>query len=92
MCSIRYINAHGWLLDRDAYLRQIATGQLQLSAQTIDELDVQIHGDVAVVTCLLSDQGLCGGALFDGHFRAVHIYRRSSARWRMIFGQSTQAQ
>ncbi|MEV6281290.1 nuclear transport factor 2 family protein [Kribbella sp. NPDC051770] len=84
-----YVNSQGALLTKQAYLDFIEHGPLRFDQQTTDELAIRVHGNTAVVTCLVHDTGTWQGEPFDAVFRSTQTYVLREDAWLYVAGQTT---
>ena len=85
-----FIDAHGRVLtkaDRLADLRSSAT-----SLDTIRHEEtprVRVHGDIGILTSVVTITGRYGGKEVSGQFRSTHIWILSGGRWQLMMNQLT---
>lgn len=58
-------------------------------AQELDEVDVALHGDTAILTGRVHDRATFGGEAFDAWFRTTFVYVRAGDRWRCVAGHTS---
>jgi hypothetical protein len=88
--DFRYINAGGKVFNKPAYLDYfIISGEIQWQAQELDDVNIRRYGDVAVVTCRISDRAALQGDEFSGAFRSTQVFVRHPEGWRYVSGQTT---
>jgi hypothetical protein len=80
----------GASLDRATYLGLFSSGKLVFHAQEVSEFEARLYGDTAVVACLLHDRASYDGQAFEGRFRTLQVYVRTSDGWRWVAGQTTE--
>ncbi|WP_437526201.1 nuclear transport factor 2 family protein [Sorangium sp. So ce726] len=84
-----YVNSQGALWGKTEYLTAVERGALRWSAQTAEEVSVRSYGELAVVTCVVRDEGTWHGEPFSARFRSTQVYALREGAWRYIAGQST---
>lgn len=90
--EFRYTNASGSVFDRAGYLAfYLESGRAKWRSQEWDELDVQVHGDVAVATCRLHDVATFDGEPLDARFRSTQVFARRDGAWRYVAGHTSAA-
>jgi len=89
------------ILDAD-YLFIAANGQVRTRAAvrnfswphyqrlTLDELQVRVYGETAVLTSRVTIQGEEENDGISGEYRNTRVYVRQRGRWRAVSGQSTR--
>lgn len=75
---------------RDAVLEAFRPGGVQLDMFEVEDLAVEVFGDVGVLTGLGSISGWLERAEFRHRVRFVDIFVRRDGRWRYHFSQSTE--
>jgi hypothetical protein len=91
--EFRYTNASGAVFDRAGYLVfYLESGRARWQSQEWDELDVQVHGDVAVATCRLHDRATFDGEALDARFRSTQVFARRDGEWRYVAGHTTSCE
>lgn len=84
-----YVNSQGTLWGKAEYVTAVVGGELRWSAQTAEEVSVRGYGELAVVTCVVRDEGTWQGEPFEARFRSTQVYARREGAWRYVAGQST---
>jgi len=75
---------------RDAVLAAFGPGGLKLDMFEVEDLEVEVFGDVGVLTGLGSVSGWLDRAEFRHRVRFVDIFVGRDGRWRYHFSQSTE--
>jgi len=70
-------------------VRDIASGQLKLTAVRYDSLTVRIYGDVAVLQGIADNTGTFRGYPFGGKIRYTRVFVRRDGRWQAVAMQQT---
>ena len=73
-------------------IRDIASGELKLTAVRYDSLTVQIYGDVAVLQGIADNTGTYRGFPFAGKVRYTRIFVRRDGCWQAVAMQQTSMQ
>ena len=85
-----YTNANGQRLDKSTYLhRYVASNAVRFLAQTMDDIRVQVYGEVAVLTCQVHDRFEYQQQLIEADYRSIFVYARQVGQWRCVTGQTT---
>ena len=82
----------GQLRSRADNLRDIASGDLKLTAVKYDSLTVQIYGDVAILRGIADNTGTFHGFPFSGRIRYTRVFVRRAGRWQAVAMQQTSLQ
>jgi len=91
--EFRYTNASGAVFGRAGYLAfYLESGRAKWRSQEWDELDVQVHGDVAIATCRLHDRATFDGQALDARFRTTQVFVRREGEWRYVAGHTSAAE
>jgi ketosteroid isomerase-like protein len=80
------IDSDGSVLDKAAFLRQTAQGS-DLAEYRLDEVDLRIYGDVALVRANGSWRTKTG---VPGVSRYIDVYVRSGGQWKAVSAQITR--
>lgn len=75
---------------RDAVLEAFGPGGVKLDMFEVEDLEVEVFGDVGVLTGLGSISGRYQRTEFRHRVRFVDIFVRRDGRWRYHFSQSTE--
>ena len=73
-------------------IREIASGELNLSSVRYDSLSVRIYGAVAVLQGIADNSGTFHGMPFSGKIRYTRIFVRRDGRWQAVTMQQTSMQ
>src|SRR5438093_47408 len=75
-----YTNASGQVLDKATYLAlYVQAPQAQWLSQELDDVQVQVFGDAAVLTCRVHDRARFGEQILDSHFQSTYFYVKTFA-------------
>ena len=86
------ISRLGQVRTRTDNIRDIASGDLKLTAVKYDSLTVRIYGDVAVLRGIADNTGTFRGFPFAGRIRYLRIFVRRDGRWQAVAMQQTMMQ
>ena len=62
----------------------------QVESSTLDDFQVKLYGDTAVVMSRLTSSGLRQGKHFNAQFRYLDVYRKRDGRWQCVITQNTR--
>jgi hypothetical protein len=86
------ISRLGQVRTRADNIRDIASGDLKLTAVKYDSLTVRIYGEVAVLRGIADNTGTFRGFPFAGRIRYLRIFVRRDGRWQAVAMQQTMMQ
>jgi hypothetical protein len=86
------ISRLGQLRTKADNMRDIASGDLKLTAVKYDSLAVRVYGDVAVLRGIADNAGTFHGFPFTGKIRYLRIFVRRDGRWQAVAMQQTPMQ
>lgn len=86
-----FINARGERVTRADRLANVRSRQTAFDSlgHAPQEEEIQVHGDVAVYTTLLSIRGRYSGQEHQGASRALVVWVRRDGRWQQVASQQT---
>lgn len=67
----------------------VKSGALKLESSKIEDMKVQAHGDMAIVTYKTTDKGTYKGQDISGEYRWMDVFTRKGGTWRIVAGQGT---
>ena len=68
----------------------VKSGALKLESSKIDDMKVQTHGDVAIVTYKTTDKGKYKEMDISGDYRWIDVFVKKDGKWLIVAGQGTQ--
>jgi ketosteroid isomerase-like protein len=83
------IDQEGAVWDKAQDIAIDTTGGSQLASFTLDDLKVQLYGNVAVVTGRNTSQGTLLGRAAKGQNRFTDVFVKRDARWQCVTSQVT---
>ena len=86
-----FVNPRGERLTRADRVANVRTGRTALDSvgHVPQDERIQIYGDMAVYTTLLTISGRYGGEAEKGQFRALVVWVRRDGRWQQLATQMT---
>ena len=79
-------NAQGAVLSKSAVIAALTGGRLTFKSYELEQVDVQIHGNVAVIRTTEKIESNTG----SGRFRHLRVAVRRDGRWQLIATQMTR--
>jgi len=87
--DFRHIAKGGDLADRAAFLKDLLSPDLVIHPYTVEDFDVRIYGDCALLCGRTRMTGTYQGRPFKSHYRYIDTYVRQDGRWRVCSVQIT---
>jgi ketosteroid isomerase-like protein len=88
--DFRSHSLHGDVEGREAVLEAFAPGGVSLDMFEVEDLAVEVFGEVGILTGLGSISGRFERKEFRHRVRFVDVFLRRDGRWRYHFSQSTE--
>jgi ketosteroid isomerase-like protein len=74
----------------DVFRDMLESDATQIAASTVDEVEIRVYGDAAVVTGRTHAAGVQSGAPFDVQLRFTDVFVRRDDRWQAVASHATQ--
>jgi ketosteroid isomerase-like protein len=84
------IDWDGRILDKAATLARIKSSDIKLQSNTVDDMEVRVHADTAVVVGTATRKGVLDGKDISGTIRYTRVYVNRNGRWQVIQFQQTR--
>lgn len=91
--TFTFIGPDGQVENRQVYLagyQQLSELGVAVNSIDMDEVDVRIFGDIAIVTGRVVAQLTMKGQPLTENVRFTRVYQRQSGAWLMVSGQGTR--
>ena len=85
----KLVLADGNMMTRTQLSDLIKSGKLRFSADRVDEMDVRLYGDAAVIIGITSSRGAWEGSEFSGRDRFTDIFVRKDGKWICVSSHSS---
>jgi len=83
------IDRRGNRYTRAEFLDDITDPKLRLDPYTVEQLEVHLHGNLALLTATTRMSGHYDGRPFRTHYRYIDVYRRELGVWKIVSVQIT---
>jgi ketosteroid isomerase-like protein len=84
------INLNGQLETKAQRLAALKSGERKFESKTINDMKVQLLGDVAIVYGLSTTKGTLQCRDMSGQFRWTDVFAKRNGRWQAVTTQSTK--
>jgi ketosteroid isomerase-like protein len=82
--DFRQIDGYGNVEDKKAFVEGVVSPDLQIDPYTVEDLDVRLYGDVALLSGRTRMTGKYRGQPFTSHYRYIDVYVRRGAQWKVV--------
>ncbi len=83
-------NAFGTVANKAEVLNLYRTGSIKRESVSLDDVNVRVYGDTAVVTGRATLKGQFTGQDTTGKFRYTRVYVKRNGRWQVVAWQATR--
>ena len=88
--DFRQIDGDGDFEDKASFVDGVVSPKLQIDPYTVEDFDVRIYGDVALLSGRTRMTGRYDGKPFTTNYRYIDVYVRKDGRWRIASVQITR--
>lgn len=88
--ELSYGHSHGEIEDKTQFLETIRGGRLRYRSIDVQDLDVRLYQNLAIVTGRLSAEAQAGNQLVTLRLSFTDAYVNRDGRWQLIAWQSTR--
>ena len=85
----KVVLGEGSVMTADQILNPLKEGKLKFSSFTVEDLDIRIYKDAAVVVGIDRTKGEWDGQEFTGKSRFTDVFIRTDGKWRFVSSHST---
>ncbi len=82
--DFRQIDAAGNVETRVSFLNDLVSPDLEIDPYTVEDFDVRLYGDVALLCGRTRMTGRYRGKPFASHYRYIDIYVRRDGVWKIV--------
>ncbi|WP_342359112.1 nuclear transport factor 2 family protein [Terrarubrum flagellatum] len=85
-----YVNALGNKFGKDEYLSVYCrSGAIRFVRQDIRNIEAIELGDVVIVSVMINDEIDAHGAISQGHYRSLCVFKKTGDAWRWVAAQTS---
>lgn len=88
--DFRQIRSNASVVDRATFLKDILSPSLTIDPYTVEDFDVRVYGDVALLSGTTRMTGSEGGEKFAVHYRYIDVYAKRDGKWQVVSVQITK--
>jgi ketosteroid isomerase-like protein len=82
--DFRQIDGRGNVEDKAGFVDGIVSPDLQLDPYTVEDFEVRVYGDTALLSGRTRMTGRYQGQPFGTHYRYIDIYVRRHGQWKIV--------
>lgn len=82
--DFRQIDGAGDVETRDSFVRGLLDPALRIDPYTVEEFEVRLYGDTALLSGRTRMTGTYDGKAFRSHYRYIDIYVRRAGAWKIV--------
>jgi len=82
--DFRQIDGSGNVESKASFVNDLMSPDLQIDPYTVEEFDVRLYGDVALLSGRTRMTGRYEGKPFTSHYRYIDIYARRDGAWKIV--------
>lgn len=88
--DFRQIGSAGEVENKTSFVRDIVADELVIDPYTVEDFDVRVYGDTALLSGRTRMTGRYAGKPFSTHYRYIDVYVRVNGRWKVCSVQTTR--
>jgi ketosteroid isomerase-like protein len=88
--DFRQISSNGDVANKEAFVRNITAPDLTIDPYTVEDFDVRVYGNVALLSGRTRMTGREGGSAFTTHYRYIDVYVRTNGTWKVCSVQTSR--
>lgn len=82
--DFRQIDGGGNVETKDSFVEDLLSPKLVVAPYTVEDLDVRLYGEVALLSGRTRMTGSYDGKPFQSHYRYIDIYVRRGGVWKIV--------
>jgi ketosteroid isomerase-like protein len=87
--DFRQIDGSGNVETRQSFVDGLVSPDLRIDPYTVEDFDVRVYGDVALLSGRTRMTGTYQGKPFTSHYRYIDVYARRGGEWKIVSVQIT---
>lgn len=88
--DFRQIDGQGNVETKESFVEGLVSADLQINPYTVEDFDVRLYGDVALLSGRTRMSGMYQGKPFTSHYRYIDIYVRRGEAWKIVSVQTSK--
>ena len=88
--DFRQIDGSGNVETKTSFVDDLMSGDLQINPYTVEDFEVRLYGDVALLSGRTKMSGQYKGKPFRAHYRYIDAYVRGKQGWKIVSVQITK--
>ena len=82
--DFRQIDARGHVETKRSFVDGLVTPDLQLDPYTVEDFEVRLYGDTALISGRTRMTGRYAGQPFSTHYRYIDVYVKRGGAWKIV--------
>jgi ketosteroid isomerase-like protein len=82
--DFRQIDGAGNVEDKASFVEGLLEPALQIDPYTVEDFDIRLYGDVALLSGRTRMTGRHEGKAFSSHYRYIDVYVRRAGAWKIV--------
>jgi len=82
--DFRQIDARGHVETKASFVAGLVTPELQLDPYTVEDFEVRVYGDTALLSGRTRMTGRYAGQPFSSHYRYIDVYVKRGGAWKIV--------
>ncbi len=82
--DFRQIDAHGNVESKASFIDGLVTPDLALDPYTVEDFEVRVYGDTALLSGRTRMTGRYAGKPFSTHYRYIDVYVKRGGAWKIV--------
>ena len=88
--DFRQIGSNGEVETKQSFIDDLVSPELQIDPYTVEDFDVRLYGEVALLSGRTRMTGRYQGKPFSSHYRYVDVYVHAAGQWKVVSVQTTR--